>query len=567
MADEKIRLVLSTDGVQDIKALEQRFEELAQAMGLSDYAFENVTDKAEKTKKKVQELDGSLDEATGKKSSGGRGISGFAYAMQDLSQGGWPAILNNIQQLAAGVGLGAGVAGAAQLAAVAVVSFRDELDKLIYKTKDFPKTLGEVTTSLQKETTAVENLRKEYDELLKSEELTITKRTRLRTVTEELSDAEKRLTDEKAAMAALNDADQSVGEEEKVKVDSQKQSFKESIVDTGKLRGLKQELLRSELEKNPEITKEDIREEMFGVMAQEAGTTIKEAKAQYYGAGQNLSPAALFQSQQNTEKKYGEEARQRIQTRRGESAKERVGRILDAFKNAKTQDELDKAFQELAQISPQRANELRDYHQQRIESEALDKEVDDSSEKMKEQRTVREKKAAAQTQSFGRMGRMLATGQRVEEAAEKKAGRDDKADERLAEREEKKRVEIRDKAMERMGVTPEGLAVQRQNAGAGTSRAAQVARQNTGQQQEQALLARFKNDGMTAEQAKKTTEEIKNIGADIVRTMVRTGEMDLTMFKQLQLTARGQEMSRQRAMQEMQAGIRKPGFQGGMRSN
>lgn len=624
MADEKIRLVLSTSGGQDVKDLEKHFVDLAEALGVTDIEFEKVTEDADNAKKKVVEFSESLDvadnkledvateahnakvqledlarttgatgnalddvgvkseraktkvkdlgegmeTATGTKGSGGRGLGGFAYAMQDLAQGGFPAVLNNVQQLAAGVGLGAGLAGALQLAGVGIFVFGEKLVKLsgLIDESIKPK-LGDLTSELNKQAAEVKRLKDEYDKLIESEELTLANRAKLRNVTEDLTQAEAKLAEEKAAASALEKADKQQGVELDEKTKGQKQSFKEKFVDTGQMPKLKQELMRSELEKNPDLTDGEIRKRMFEVMANENGTTTKEAEAQYYGAGLNLSPEALAASQKNTNKKYKEAARQQLQSERGEDAKTRVGRILDAFQNAKTQDELDKAFQELAQISPARANELREYHTQRLESEALDEEVEKSSSMMKEQRASRDKEKANSIKSIGNMDKVFGAYNKLNNKAntdaEKARAREDKKERTQEQKDEDKRQDIRDKAMERMGVTPEGLAVQRQNSAVGNSKSAQSARQNTAQQQEQALLQRFQNDGMTAEQAKKTTDEIGKIGKDIVQTMLRTGAMDLTMFKQLQMTAKGQELQRMKAMQEMRAGIRQPGFQGG----
>jgi hypothetical protein len=378
-----------------------------------------------------------------------------------------------------------------------------------------------------------------------------------------LADAEKRLADEKAAQKAGKEADENVGMIEAERVKKQQESFKEKYVDTGELKNLKKEMLSNLSKQQPQFSEDEAA--LAGLKMSDEFTMRnagKSGKAREDAARDMLAVAKPYERE-----RYIQQGKATAMAATDKEQQETVNDILARMQNAKTIDDINKAYQDMAAIVPEQAAQLRDYHIQKLQSDEADKAVEDSIEKMKESRIVREKKAAAQTQAFARMGRMLATGQRVEEAAEKKAERDDKANEKLAEREEKKRVEIRDRAMDRMGVTPEGLAVQRQNAAVGTSRSAQVARQNTGQQQEQALLAKFQNDGMTAEQAKKTTEEIKEIGTDIVRTMMRTGEMDLTMFKQLQLTARGQEMSRLRAMQEMQAGNRKPGFQGGMRSN
>ena len=189
----------------------------------------------------------------------------------------------------------------------------------------------------------------------------------------------------------------------------------------------------------------------------------------------------------------------------------------------------------MAQISPAAANELRQYHLARLESEELDRQVEASIGGMQEARAAREKKLAENTKQINNMKRFF--------SATEQAGRKDDAKAKAAQQEkdkaekaEEQRVKIRDQVMERNGMTPEGLAMQRQNAGVGATAAANRNRAGMANNQQQQMEAEFRRQGMTAEEAKKTTQEVMKAGDNIVRTMVQNGRLTLNRFKQIEMT-------------------------------
>lgn len=75
---------------------------------------------------------------------GGRGILNLSYALQDLYQGGFSAILNNIPMLAESFGVAAGTAGTLAIAGLAVNEAFKILGPLLKDTKIELKELGEV---------------------------------------------------------------------------------------------------------------------------------------------------------------------------------------------------------------------------------------------------------------------------------------------------------------------------------------------------------------------------------------------------------------------------------------
>jgi hypothetical protein len=99
----------------------------------------------------------------------GRGLMGLSYALQDLYQGGFSAILNNIPMLATGFGLTAGTAGTLAIAGLVVNEtfkamaplFEDtegKLNTLSEAWKDFAEGIGAAKTDLELTEIAVKKL-------------------------------------------------------------------------------------------------------------------------------------------------------------------------------------------------------------------------------------------------------------------------------------------------------------------------------------------------------------------------------------------------------------------------
>jgi hypothetical protein len=386
-------------------------------------------------------------------------------------------------------------------------------------------------SAIGKQTAEVDRLKKEYEKLKDVDKDTFANRAKLITVTEDLKVAEEALRKEKEAMRAFEDAEKNVGEGETEKVRRQQQSFKELIVETGRLKALRDQMMA-----DASRQEEPISDDEAALAGAKAGDSFQNAKGGYAPEDHNALAASIYNRATDDKK---QEMRQRgraaIQQQREQEQKERVGGILDKMQNAKTEEELNEAFEEMAQISPAAANELRQYHQARLESEELDRQVEASIGGMQEARAAREKKLAENTKQINNMKRFF--------AATEQAGRKDDAKAKAAQQEkdkaekaEEQRVKLRDQYMERNGMTPEGLAIQRQNAGVGATAAANRNRAGMANSQQQQMEADFRRQGMTAEEAKKTTQEVMRAGDNIVRTMVQNGRLTLNRFKQIEMT-------------------------------
>lgn len=137
--EEKVRLVLETLGVDNVKAATKAMKDLASGINetydamdeLSYFAKELGSSIRQGVEQPMEEVAYRIDKsgkiirnaaenATGKPGADGRGILQMSWALQDLVQGGFPAILNNVDGIARAFGVAAGTAGTLAMAFLAI---------------------------------------------------------------------------------------------------------------------------------------------------------------------------------------------------------------------------------------------------------------------------------------------------------------------------------------------------------------------------------------------------------------------------------------------------------------
>lgn len=137
--EEKVRLVLETLGVDNVKAATKAMKDLASGIDetydamddLSYFAKELGSSIRQGVEQPMEEVAYRIDKsgkiirnaaenATGKPGADGRGILQMSWALQDLVQGGFPAILNNVDGIARAFGVAAGTAGTLAMAFLAI---------------------------------------------------------------------------------------------------------------------------------------------------------------------------------------------------------------------------------------------------------------------------------------------------------------------------------------------------------------------------------------------------------------------------------------------------------------
>ena len=188
MADETVRLVLNVTGVQDVESLKREMLELTKAMGGVDTSLEMLGREAAKVTPKLDELEDAVEKAVGSKDGGGngRGILQLSWAMQDLFQGGFSAILNNIPGLAAQFGVAAGTAGTLGIAALGIdQAFRmlgplfadtdKKLKPLAETWKNFAEGLGADKQAVEELENALEKMAGQFRESWTNDISSVTK--------------------------------------------------------------------------------------------------------------------------------------------------------------------------------------------------------------------------------------------------------------------------------------------------------------------------------------------------------------------------------------------------------
>ena len=591
MADERIKLILNVSGVQDVTQLKQEIQDLAAALGVADTQFEKLDDTSDKTRDRLRKLRESADDAKGD-GRGGRGISGLAYALQDFQAAGFSAVLNNVQQLATGLGLGAGVAGAAQIAGVAMVQFGSSILKALEPSNGLKDTQKELGTNMKKNQEIVDDLGKKIEELGKKARKTAEDFAVLAGKQADHKRMSEELKAMSAAEAAARDAENAKTPEEKADVDEMTGAGKTAL--TGKKftdaqaamaaeagrkaeEQIKNDRMGSELERlqfwakkaGVDVTgktEAEIRREnasKFDVVDPETNRVISK------GTEDDVTSAAKRVSMNNNE---FQNARLAAARAKAEAESRRLLGIVTG--GAKSPEEFMEAYNQLppavqAMILEQQTSAREKEFESQVGAPAAPGSLRGGSRQDFQRRMAAAKQDRADVQeTFDREEadevKRLAKVKEAEAAAKRAAKEAEDAAKKVAKEQEdavkaeEQRVKLRDQVMARNGMTPEGLAVQRQNAGVGATAAANRNRAAMGNDQQRQMEAEFRRQGMTAKEAEKTTKEVMQAGDKMIAAMMKNGQVTLNRFKQLELTISG--ISRMMA-EQAQGQVGMPGRQ------
>lgn len=199
-------------------------------------------DSVAKAKKELTELNKALDEtkqaadqASGK--GGGKGFNAgglldVAYALDDL-QYGIKGVVNNIPRLAQVLGAGAGLAGAATIAAVAINQLTQRHPEWFEWSEKVKTKLGELTDAIKAEEAAVKRHKEEVDKLSQSNSKRIKDVIDLMQATEQLKIKEEDLGKLRGNIRAGEAQALDPGKAAKEEVGTLKEAWQTSIVDEG----------------------------------------------------------------------------------------------------------------------------------------------------------------------------------------------------------------------------------------------------------------------------------------------------------------------------------------------
>lgn len=342
--DEKIRLVLETLGVDNVRQASRAIRELNDGLDKTGQA---------------------ATQAAGKSGVNGTGILQLAYFIDDM-QYGVRGVMNNIPILAQSLGLGAGLAGMAGIAAVAVGTLVEKHPEWFEWSKKVKESLKEVTDALAAEEAAVKRQKEAVDKLGESSSKRIEDILKLKEATQQLKESEAQLAEDRKNAKAVEEAEKNAGVLADEELARQRGVFKDVITDAGLQGDLLAEIRKSlagEMQADPKAIFEkqlaDIQKEEMARMdaATESGVIYRGMSNDEMRRQAGLrAPRALAAEQNRIEQEIEKSA----------------SKIFGGLANPKSLDEINAAFDELSKRVPDAARAMRDLYNADRDTEAFD---------------------------------------------------------------------------------------------------------------------------------------------------------------------------------------------------
>lgn len=510
---------------------------------------------------------------------GGRGILNLSYALQDLYQGGFSAILNNIPVLAESFGVAAGTAGALAIAGLAVNEAFKILGPLLKDTKIELKELGEVWEEFITKYVADSG---EFERLTNEMKEAATEfGTSMWQTWEQSNDAFDKLLakgkewKELQKETAKDRADRNAGEAMLDKIDEGAPEKERGAMYKEYIEGQGGDAARAKQDALAKDMREKARKELVD----------QEMNALERNGAFKGSTLLGFDVSTMSEDMRRDFARNQIDNRRKSDDAETIDRSKEmaAGTMAAAARGDKKALAQIAAAD----KEFADYEKE----VAADKEAERVHQKWREKRIEREKR---EMEENDRQKKLAEVGP-PEEAFRRNVAGQRQAEEREAERAaEKKKIEQKietekneaktkarreglDRFMQQEGLTPEGLFAQQEAAAArmpnnamrNEARArvagqqaaelrARMARRGMNEDDVNANIGDIRNAGMqrvprnrgmrsvapaaennrtpAAEKTEENTKEVANAGDKMVRAVAQNGQVTLQKFQQIEST-------------------------------
>lgn len=321
--EEKIRLVLETLGVENVKQANRTLREMQEELAKTGQA---------------------ATQAAGKGGPNGMGVLQLAYFIDDL-QYGLRGVINNMPQLVQAMGLGAGMAGVVGIAAVAVSQLLDKFPGWIEGNEKIKLTVDQLVDAIKAEEAAVKRQKEEVEKLGKVNSDRIEDLTKLKIATEDLKAAEDQLAEDRKNRKAFEDAEKNVGAADKEELARRKGAFKDLVTDAGGEKGLRDQISNAVAGAMPgvDITEAD-RQRAMSEVTSEAGSNLK-----------NMSPGEI---RRRTEQKLKALRDSRVMNRDAEIRKSTEA-IFGGLAAPGTVAESDAAMAQLGQFAPDQAAAIR----------------------------------------------------------------------------------------------------------------------------------------------------------------------------------------------------------------
>ena len=458
--EEKIRLVLETLGVDSVRQANKELRDLS---------------------KSLDETGKAAGSATGQKGGSGQGILQLAFAIDDL-QYGIRGIVNNIPQVVQALGLGAGFAGAAGIAAVAVNQLVARHPEWFEWSEKVRSKLVELNDVIKAEEAAIKRQKDAIDKLGESNSTRIEDILKLKSMTEDLQAAEDQLDKDRKNRKAAEDAAKNKGVAADEEFAFRKDITKQLFTDTGMEEELLKGITQAVEESTPAVDEAQLKAEV--------DAWIKTPVVQ--SALATMKP----QDRRTAVDQYTGRERTRKNSERDKTVSDTANTIYGGIIKPKDQAELDDAMGNLSKLAPQIASTIKRYYDVEKRAEEAQKELDSSIEGIREATSKRKKdKAEAERElnsgmRFGPDRGVLNAAMQAQELGELGKNQQNAA--------------IRESVMS--GIDPVSLAAMRR-AQAGTGRGAVQAMRQLESRDMEALSGMFMQNGMNRQDARKAAGE------------------------------------------------------------
>lgn len=376
-SEEKIRLVLDVLGVDNVSKATKELRDLNQQIGSVGTAS---------------------GQAAGSKMAGGQGLLTLAYAVDDL-QYGMRGIMNNIPMLVQALGLGAGMAGAAGIAAVAIGQLTQRHPEWFEWTNKVKVALGELTDAIKAEEAAIERQKKTVDELSKRDNIRYEDYLKLIAATEELKEKEDALNKQRAAEKAAEEQAKDPGILAKENVEKMKQAYDEAIVQPGFAKGVQDASIRNRFGQLREGLDDDAIAKFSGIFGESFNAEVQ--KMMYVEGDESMIQVmSLEEARKAVIKKNRQKYLPLVDRELRKQAEAEIKALIGGMAKATTPEEFEKLFEEFSRVNPGAAQAAREQFQFTRSEEELNREVDESIKGVKGA-TAKSKAFADRMNAFG----------------------------------------------------------------------------------------------------------------------------------------------------------------------
>ena len=444
-SEEKIRLVLETLGVEDVKQATKAMKDLAAGITSVDTSLsfldmgefardaKHMEQAAEEVGYSINKLGKVTMPGMGEATQGSKkgfeqyseSIHQVAMGLEDL-QYGFRGIQNNLPGIARAFGLGAGLAGVVSLASTAFATLGPKVLELIegLETKKVKEKIGDLVGSFSDLSTKVEGLKKSLDELKKSEDTSIVNILKAKSATEELTQAETDLEAARENAAAAKAAREKQTDAGAQALNERKEAYRESAVDFGQGKAAQQDTFKalydanmgeSDLEesaikeygKKHKLKPGDEVNHLFKAYGKSIGLKPKmgTTESDYFiqqHALENPDAPRMTKTEATVsllkEGGFYQTGLASAQLKAQELSERQRDEIFGQLEKAKTLEEFDEALRKLAEVNPKLAAQISgrlDYDQGINKNELAEKRATDNKAKLDKERAVNQKKLSA----------------------------------------------------------------------------------------------------------------------------------------------------------------------------